>query len=253
MSAPAPSLLTDVTDPPTPAAAPQTESASRTRAEINRANAQHSTGPRTPEGKARASMNAVKHGLFSAEVLLPGEDPAIFESLRTEYTNDFHAETSQELALVQEIVACYWRIQHIVARETALTILTAEQQRAVVENMFEADDDTLTALAQAAGFQANARLFNQLSTAEARLHRRAALAENQLTGLVQTRRMSAVIQPVEVPMESTTPPSPSGFVPPHSSELKFPSDMPVFTGPLQKEKRRQWLRKHGYNQLAKAA
>jgi hypothetical protein len=258
MSAPAPSLLTELTDPATPAAAPQTETASRTRAEINRANAQHSSGPRTPEGKARASMNAVKHGIFSAEVPLPGEDPAIFESLSAEYARDFHAATEQELSLVQEIVACRWRMQRIVAREAALTILTTEQQRATVEKMFDADDDTITSLAQAAGFQANARLFNQLSIAEARLYRRADLAGKKLSELVHNRRMSALIQPVQLPVEPAAQPAappiavPSGFVPPHSPEPAFPSNMPVFTGPLKKENRRQWLRKHGYHQLAKA-
>ncbi len=254
MSAPAPSLLNELVDPPVSGDTPQTETASRTRAEINRANAQHSTGPRTPEGKARASMNAVKHGLFSAEVLLPGEDPALFESLRTEYAKSFHAETEQELSLVQEIVACRHRIHRIIGREAALTILTTEQQRAAVDKMFDADDETITALAEAAGFQANARLFNQLSIAEARLYRRAELSAKQLTELVRVRRMSALIQP-EQPVQRATQPAavPSGFVPPHSPEPTFPSNMPNFTGPLKKENRRQWLRKHGYTQLAKSA
>ncbi len=34
--------------------------------EANRVNAQHSTGPRTPEDKSRSSRNAVKHGLNSS-------------------------------------------------------------------------------------------------------------------------------------------------------------------------------------------
>jgi hypothetical protein len=33
------------------------------RAAINGANAQHSTGPRTPAGKQRSSLNALRHGL----------------------------------------------------------------------------------------------------------------------------------------------------------------------------------------------
>src|SRR5579864_3161863 len=41
------------------------------RAAINRANAQHSTGPRTPEGKAPSSQNALGHGLTSRIALLP--------------------------------------------------------------------------------------------------------------------------------------------------------------------------------------
>jgi hypothetical protein len=44
------------------------------KAEANRRNALKSTGPKTPEGKAAVRLNALKHGLLSQEILLPGED-----------------------------------------------------------------------------------------------------------------------------------------------------------------------------------
>jgi len=40
----------------------------------NRVNALKSTGPKSPEGKARVSRNAVTHGLCSRKALLPNED-----------------------------------------------------------------------------------------------------------------------------------------------------------------------------------
>jgi hypothetical protein len=51
-----------------------------TQAQIkaNRQNAQKSTGPKTDEGKAAASQNAVKHGLF-AESVIKGENEAEYE------------------------------------------------------------------------------------------------------------------------------------------------------------------------------
>ena len=49
------------------------------QADANRRNARKSTGPKTPEGKAVARLNAVKHGLLSQEVLLPGEDESALE------------------------------------------------------------------------------------------------------------------------------------------------------------------------------
>ena len=43
----------------------------------NRQNAQKSTGPKTAEGKATSSKNAVKHGLFAEEAVIYGENPAL--------------------------------------------------------------------------------------------------------------------------------------------------------------------------------
>ena len=39
----------------------------------NQQNAQHSTGPRTEEGKAATRQNAFKHGLASGQIVIPGE------------------------------------------------------------------------------------------------------------------------------------------------------------------------------------
>ena len=46
--------------------------------ESNRQNALRSTGPRTSEGKAASSKNALRHGLLSKQVTLPDEDPDAF-------------------------------------------------------------------------------------------------------------------------------------------------------------------------------
>jgi len=46
--------------------------------QANRLNAQRSTGSRTPEGKAGASLNAVRHRLLARSSVLPQEDRAQF-------------------------------------------------------------------------------------------------------------------------------------------------------------------------------
>jgi hypothetical protein len=47
----------------------------------NRLNAQKSTGPTSPEGKATSSLNALKSGIDAWSHIIPGEDPAELETL----------------------------------------------------------------------------------------------------------------------------------------------------------------------------
>ena len=42
--------------------------------EANRLNAQKSTGPATPEGRAAVSLNGLKYGLYAKTLILPGEE-----------------------------------------------------------------------------------------------------------------------------------------------------------------------------------
>ena len=60
---------------------------SERRLKANRRNAQHSTGPRSPEGKARVRHNALKHGLLAKEAVIASgegrESPAQFRRLHT--------------------------------------------------------------------------------------------------------------------------------------------------------------------------
>ena len=57
---------------------------SQKQIEANRRNAQRSKGLRTPAGKARSSKNALSHGVFARQVLLPGEGTGELAGLRDE-------------------------------------------------------------------------------------------------------------------------------------------------------------------------
>ena len=52
----------------------QAKSVSPRKLAANRANAQHSTGPQTADGKAKSSQNSRKHGFFARKPLPAGED-----------------------------------------------------------------------------------------------------------------------------------------------------------------------------------
>ena len=54
----------------------------------NRLNAQRSTGPRTPAGKARVAQNAIRHGILCDQAVLPTEDRRQFEVFRDALVGD---------------------------------------------------------------------------------------------------------------------------------------------------------------------
>ena len=103
------------------AAAESTTSEARLAA--NRANAQHSTGPRTEEGKAKVSLNAVKTGLTGRTVLLSSEEAAPYQALILEYEKALQPVGVEERALVQSILDCRWRLDRIPGLEMALVNL----------------------------------------------------------------------------------------------------------------------------------
>lgn len=86
----------------------------------NRANAKKSSGPRSIEGKAKSSMNALKHGLTAVGVVLDGEDPAQFESLRDRLILELKPQTALEEAMVDRISALLWRLRRVPVFEAAL-------------------------------------------------------------------------------------------------------------------------------------
>ena len=92
---------------------PATNRAASNRAASNRNNARHSTGPRTPAGKQRSSLNALRHGLTAASPVLPSEDPAAYEAHRRGFFDEHKPSTPTESQLVQELVDTSWRLNRI--------------------------------------------------------------------------------------------------------------------------------------------
>jgi hypothetical protein len=83
------------------------------KAEANRRNALKSTGPKTPEGKAAVRLNALKHGLLSREILLPGEDEEALRELGERLRAELQPAGELENLLVDRITAAYWRLRRL--------------------------------------------------------------------------------------------------------------------------------------------
>lgn len=93
--------------------------ATQKQIEVNRRNAQKSTGPGAEAGKESSRMNALEHGLASVWTVLPQEDGAYHE-LRAALVECWQPADLAELCLVDQIAQNYWRIQRNRPPEVAM-------------------------------------------------------------------------------------------------------------------------------------
>jgi hypothetical protein len=86
----------------------------------NRANAQQSTGPRTPEGRARSSRNAVLLGLFSTSNCVRPHETEEYETLVIALWNDIRPQSPLQELFATEIARATWRLRRCAEVESAL-------------------------------------------------------------------------------------------------------------------------------------
>ncbi len=95
---------------------------SQRKIEANRRNALRSTGPKTAEGRAIVSKNAVKHGLLAEGILMTAgegaEDPQEYAVLLAGLREYYGPIGLQEDLLVQEIANCVWKTRRANRAET---------------------------------------------------------------------------------------------------------------------------------------
>jgi hypothetical protein len=96
---------------------------SEAQLEANRANAQKSTGPRSPAGRKRASLNALKHGCTAQTVILPGEDIHHFRKFHQNLLGSLKPANPHEESLVSTLTLIQWSIDRMLAQETSLYAL----------------------------------------------------------------------------------------------------------------------------------
>ena len=150
--------------------------------EANRRNAQKSTGPKTPEGKAAVSMNALRHGLRARTVVLPGENREEFNQLCDDLEVEWHPQSRTEQFYVEQMAVSQWKLTRMEVGEVAI---------------FEDVAATTTKLP----------LLDRLWQAECRLERSYARAQRELERLQASRRQPDP-EPEEAPAEAPAAASP---------------------------------------------
>jgi hypothetical protein len=99
-------------------AQPEAHPSARVRA--NRLNAARSTGPSTSAGRAKASLNATRHGLLSKPGLLADESLAEFAKFERGIRKAMSPVGGLEAALAVRFIAAAWRLRRFERIETLM-------------------------------------------------------------------------------------------------------------------------------------
>jgi hypothetical protein len=155
--------------------------------EANRLNAKNSTGPKTPEGKAKSSMNRLTHGFASSSFITPEENGHEFIALLDDLTAEHRPMTPTEQILVEKMAQNHWLTQRALnlQGEAFLALSLDGQSSAVPANL--------------------GLLIRYHTAAERAFHR----AHNELVKVQKERRNSEIgFEPQESPEPADIPPAP---------------------------------------------
>ena len=158
---------------------------STNRAQINKENAQHSTGPKTRAGKQKSSLNALRHGLTGQIVVMPNEDLQAYQSHLKSFTDEYDPQGATEAHLVQALADASWRLNRVAALETNLLTLAAANQPGPIA---DSPQQIQAALAIVSALENQSKALANLSMHSQRLSRQFERTVAQLRDFQNARR-----------------------------------------------------------------
>src|SRR5437762_1755256 len=173
--------------------------------EANRQNAQHSTGPSTPEGRAAVRLNGLKHGLCAETIVVPGEDPAEFQAMLEAYRAEYQPATPSAEFLVRQVAMADWRLLRLHRIEASFHTMRHKELDCSRREELQYDDDARLAFIDWMDAGPKSVLAN-LHRYEIRLERSAQNARQELdrrpVGLVSS---APVERPKDRPKDKPSP------------------------------------------------
>jgi hypothetical protein len=189
----------------------------------SRANGAKSHGPITAEGKEKSSLNALDHGFTSKKtIVLKCENEGEFRVMLGDYDAAYQPVSPVEKDLVDEMVACRWRMQRLRLMETAL--MDSEMEREPPEAEITEDPGYQMAFAFRRLVDGS-RAISLASRYESRLHRIHEHSHRSLRELQQARKEQMPVQPEPppAPVQPEPPPAPSPVPEPPLASADNPS------------------------------
>jgi hypothetical protein len=169
--------------------------------EANRRNALKSTGPVTPEGKARMRDNAVTHGLTASLRVLRSEDQEGLRQTHQSLVACYQPADTQESHLVLQVATLFWRLQRHNRIET--TLLDCEGYANGTGNEEEITPDSFER-GIAISLLENPNSLDKLSRYETRL-RNQYLKTIQILRSIQKDRLRSQPVPAQASQSELTP------------------------------------------------
>src|SRR5579871_209396 len=167
------------------------------RINSSRANGARSHGPLTPEGKARSSQNALRHGLLAQCVVVGQESRETFQDLLSDHLDRFGPLDGVEFAMLEEMAAAYWRMRRIWA---------IEQDWMQKEIDSRVSPDEIGRISDSFANLAETNKFRVLQRYENRMHR---IYQRSLKTLLLLRAKNDQTNPVPFPDTCPIPDDPS--------------------------------------------
>ena len=166
--------------------------------EANRQNAQKSTGPRTPEGRAAVRLNGVKHGLTAETIVLKGESQADFTNMLDSFEAEHDPPTPTEEALVVQLALANWRLRRLYHQEAGFYTSKLKTLASIQKDL---NLDDAGRMGHAAGWsESTLGLFNRQ---EARLERTFYRALHELQRLRKEREANLALVSQTTPIVTT--------------------------------------------------
>jgi hypothetical protein len=157
----------------------------------NRANASHSTGPKTEAGKKRSSLNAMRHGLTGHTIVLPTEDLAAYNLFTKQLFDEFKPVGLLEKQFAQLIADTSWRLNRVPALEHNLSALGFDEHKNSIKTEHP---EAHAALVITEALRERTRYINAISTHGERLSRQLDRTLLRLKNLQSERRATEAQQ-----------------------------------------------------------
>jgi len=151
----------------------------------NRENAKKSTGPTSPEGAKKSSLNSRRHGLTGQFTAMTPQDREAFDKHCAALLADFKPEGYRESQLAISIAQDQWRLHRARALETNIY---AWEHGTAPGQLDCVNEEIHACLAQARTWMQDSKNFQLLSLYESRIRRTVEKNEKQLEALQSERK-----------------------------------------------------------------